>query len=157
MTRKVILVCIFAMLALMFGPAAAQAATCSGTSCYGTDPQATGCAADARTVAGPVPIKVNGVQVAVVEQRWSNICKTNWSRVRTTDGKARYLWASITDDKTAEYQARSQSATTNFWSPQIYAPGRCTWAAGAVGQYLNDRNPDGTWKNPWTLTKAACG
>lgn len=84
-------VLVFAVM-LAFGPgwahaastksAAKQLATCSGGACTGQDPQASGCAADGRTVAAfTESVYPNLNKDAYVELRHSNTCRAKWIRV----------------------------------------------------------------------------
>jgi hypothetical protein len=65
---------------LRYGTASAQVAaplaTCLGPTCTGKDPNATGCASDARTVRST---SVDGI---AVELRYSPTCRAAWSRIR---------------------------------------------------------------------------
>jgi hypothetical protein len=62
--------------------------TCSGNGCNGLDPQASGCSADAKTLASARLIApFDGVDYGSIEMRYSNICGTQWIRInsRITD------------------------------------------------------------------------
>jgi hypothetical protein len=106
-------------LALALFASPAQAVTCYGDYCSGKDPVATGCSADARTVASNVT--VYGGAYRYVQLRWSPTCKTNWTRVNYVTPK--YLWA--TQEPTKYTQWYSNHNATYSWTRQIYSPSKC--------------------------------
>jgi hypothetical protein len=105
------------------GPAAA--ATCSGNSCTGQDPIATGCANDAVTVAS---IKLPYV-VQTLDLRWSPSCKTNWARMQYD---AYPTWLRAIQPNRGDGLPRvvqiSGRSNGNSWSAMIYSPTLCVYA-----------------------------
>lgn len=66
----------------LLGPSAgASAATCSGYTCHGHDPEIYGCTA---TTTITTPVDYKGVQVATLWNRYSSACKANWARAQLT-------------------------------------------------------------------------
>ena len=124
--------------------------SCSGRSCNGQDPYATGCAGqnwDSWKVVTSDPVRDNstGEQVGWVQLWWSETCQTNWGRVVPLVG---FNWAS-------EWTGLSNKQMTPLsnihpLSPQLYAPVllACTQtsfqmsnehlATGASGQFRRD-------------------
>ena len=103
---------------------------CYGDYCSGRDPSATGCGADARSVAS----KRTGQ--GILEVRWSPTCKTNWARLTIyPTGNKCATWGSLaaiqntgyTQRKLVPATCRTRSATT-YWTPMIYSPGRSVYA-----------------------------
>jgi hypothetical protein len=76
--KIVLFVLITIMLPIVSGfPLATVAyALCSGSGCNNTDPQTTGCSADAATVKTKYPAS----GLARVELRFSDACQTRWAR-----------------------------------------------------------------------------
>lgn len=94
-----------------------------GTALDGKDPHATGCDRDGRTVA------YKSMSYGNVELRWSNSCKTNWTRVKANSSSystKAYLWRS-SDRK---YQIKSGRGT--IWTPMFYAPNITACAYGII-------------------------
>jgi len=103
----------------------ASAATCSGAGCNYQDPLATGCSADAVTVAH--------VQLPWVAQRlelrWSPSCHTNWARMYL-DTAPTWLRA-IQPDRGDGLPRVTQMIGHNdiySWSAMIYSPVLCVYA-----------------------------
>lgn len=102
------------------------AVTCSGTQCDFTDPQGTGCSANA-LIADSVTMANGKVKV---ELRYSNSCGTNWVRVSNSTGGTvtAYLYT------TRNVNIKSTSASSSWWTVQLYCPtGGCQ--ARACGTY----------------------
>jgi Protein of unknown function (DUF2690) len=98
--------------------AATLSPSCSGYGCDNTDPVQTGCSNSAYT-ASSAPITVYGSTVAYVDNRYSTSCRTNWSRVRGTNGDAKTAQICRTNGYCASPYS-SYSAT--IYSNQVYAP-----------------------------------
>src|SRR4051812_35862654 len=98
-------------------PAPALAVTCSGTGCTYQDPEASGCSADAVTVAS--------YQLPAVQQRldlrWSPRCQTNWARMYL-DTNPTWLRAVQPDrgDGLPRVTQLSGRSSTYSWSAMIY-------------------------------------
>lgn len=107
--------------ALLTGPASAGAVTCWGDYCSGKDPNATGCANGAYTVAY---VQLPGVQQRL-ELRWSPTCRTNWARILYDPNPS---WIRAVQRETGYVQWFSASNGTNSWSRMIYSPYRCVYA-----------------------------
>jgi hypothetical protein len=108
----------------------AHAVGCWGDWCSGKDPQATGCAADAYTIAAA------NYNTASLQLRWSPTCKTNWARLVVYPmGWSVFnygsLWAiqstGYTQSTNTSMVSRNASAVT-FWTPMIYSPRLCVKA-----------------------------
>ncbi|RKZ50484.1 MAG: hypothetical protein DRR16_09835 [Candidatus Parabeggiatoa sp. nov. 3] len=94
-----------------------------GKALDGKDPHATGCDRDGKTVA------YKSISYGKIELRWSNSCKTNWTRVKANRSSyytEAYLWRS-SDSK---YQTKSGKGT--IWTPMFYAPNITACASGVV-------------------------
>lgn len=76
--KMVLIVLIAMMIAIVssFPFANTAYALCSGAGCNNTDPQSTGCSADAATVKTKYPAS----GLARVELRFSDACQTRWAR-----------------------------------------------------------------------------
>lgn len=100
--------------------------SCWGDWCSGQDPQATGCAADAYTVAHA---RIPGTW-SYVELRWSPTCKTNWARVHSSWGTS-YPWALRAVQRDTGYQQVGvvNSSGSYSWTRQIYSPRLCVYGA----------------------------
>lgn len=115
------------------GAGAAQASTvhptvsCYGDYCSGLDPQSSGCAADAKTVASSYDSSTN----SLLELRWSPTCKTNWARVNTTSP----AWIKAVQPTTGYTQWGTFTAAGSpySWSRQIYSPSLCVYAQANFG------------------------
>lgn len=107
---------------LAVAPAPAGAVGCWGDYCSGTDPQATGCSADAFTVASYSPPSSS----TTLELRWSPTCKTNWARL--SGG------CDITDLRAVQSTGYTQTRSgANPWSRQIYSPTLAVKASARCG------------------------
>lgn len=111
--------------ALIAAPAPASAATCSGAGCTYQDPQASGCSADAVTVAN---LKLPYV-AQQLELRWSPRCQTNWARMYL-DTNPTWLRAVQPDrgDGLPRVTQLSGHNDTYSWSAMIYSPTLCVYA-----------------------------
>jgi hypothetical protein len=113
----------------------ASAATCWGDWCSGRDPQATGCANDAYTVAHA---RIPGTYTNI-ELRWSPSCKTEWARVPASWGKSYPSNLRAVQPSTGYSQIGVVASNGTYsWTRQIYSPSRCVYAAwvgppGSVG------------------------
>ncbi len=95
----------------------------SGYSLDGKDPNATACDRDGKTVA------YKNTSYGKVELRWSNNCKTNWTRVkpyRSSYNTTAYLWRS-SDRKMFNISGRG-----TIWTPMLYSPNITACAYGVV-------------------------
>jgi hypothetical protein len=96
---------------------------CTGRCLDGKDPNATGCDVGASTVRSATGT------YGKVELRWSNSCKTNWTRIvpnsskYSTYGKIRRA----TDGKNY-----SKSGAGSIWTPMVYAPTERACASGKI-------------------------
>lgn len=117
----------------------AAAVTCYGHYCSGKDPNATGCANDARTLGGVVRLEQAvivppGVVLywdvkGTLELRYSPTCKTKWARMKLTDDVA-YV-SGIRVKKVTGYEQYKYTAGPNpistkrgqFHTNMIYSPG----------------------------------
>ncbi len=116
--------------------------TCYGDYCSGRDPQTTGCAADATTVAW------RDVPGARLELRWSQTCKTNWARYIQYPqgfGGSTALQLRAVQKGTAYTQRLNYdingTPTGTTWSPMIYSPvklvrAEMVYQCGGVGDCL---------------------
>lgn len=97
---------------------------CWGDYCSGKDPQATGCGADAQTVA------FENLEGARLELRWSPTCKTNWARYQQYPrgwymGNAPLELRAVQDTgytQRLSYGLEPPGNGTTTWSPMIYSP-----------------------------------
>jgi hypothetical protein len=110
---------------------AAAAVTCSGDACSGKDPQSSGCAADAYTVAHNF---IPGTST-IVEIRWSQACQTNWARVGLVTSNVKAV------QQTGYTQGYSSNNGSASWSKMIYSPVLCVKALA--------------WGN-WGTTSTSC-
>jgi hypothetical protein len=122
----------------------ALAATCSGNGCNGTDPQATGCSANAITLSSARMITIrSGGDVGSIEMRYSRTCRTQWIRVtsRITDcsgdpctNMARIRRPAGADGGAISYQdnGRPGSGQVSQWSRQVYTPSTRSCGTGAI-------------------------
>jgi uncharacterized protein DUF2690 len=135
-------VCVaLASIALIVTPASpAHAASCWGDWCSGLDPQASGCSADAKTVASA---NVPGLTGETVELRWSPTCKTNWTRTNFSN----FEWLRAIQPSTGYTQGYSTNNDQFWWSKQIYSPTRCVY-----GSVMVTLPPLGRWGE----TQTAC-
>lgn len=80
--------------AVLGAAGSASAASCSGYSCHGLDPEIYGCSATSTIT---VPVKYDGVQVATLWNRYSSGCNANWARGQlTTAGRSAHDTFGIT-------------------------------------------------------------
>jgi hypothetical protein len=116
---------LLAACALLAIPVAASAATCSGTGCTYQDPQASGCSADAVTVAN---LKLPWV-AQQLELRWSPSCKTNWARMYL-DTNPTWLRAVQPNRGDGLPRVTQLSGHNDIysWSAMIYSPTLCVYA-----------------------------
>ncbi|MBL8159393.1 DUF2690 domain-containing protein [Candidatus Saccharibacteria bacterium] len=135
--RRLLLAALATAAMLVLTPATAQAAGCYGDWCTGKDPAATGCAADAVTVAvvglhlntiGVGGLSIGGDQYGQLELRWSARCKTNWARVRTWMSSSMAAVA-VVQESTNKMKARwiggneqLRTQAGSAYSPMIYSP-----------------------------------
>ncbi|MEV0005156.1 DUF2690 domain-containing protein [Micromonospora sp. NPDC050980] len=111
----------------------ASAATCSGYGCDGTDPINTGCSADARNIT-PYPARImqGANELAVVELRWSDSCKTNWGRISnrvSPQNTARVrVYRSNPYANTSWYGGTGRQ----YYGDQLYGDGMTVCAVGEV-------------------------
>jgi hypothetical protein len=134
-------------LAVSATPAAASVG-CSGDSCSGQDPVATGCSTDAYTITSvDVPDYPGQLQL-----RYSPTCGTNWARVVTyPTGWHFFLPIDIAAIQDTGY---TQGATTDilfprsssetFYTPMIYSPIRCVKATAVSTSYDFFEDGNGT-------------
>ena len=113
------------LLALGLAVGAAAPASAAGP-WDGTDPQNTGCAANALTRWSTTLVDPRtGAAVGTMEVRWSRTCQTNWVRVDNWIPGAQ-VHMSI-DRVGGPYGSASGSLTESYtgtvWSNQVYAPG----------------------------------
>ncbi len=93
-----------------------------GKTLDGKDPHATGCDRDGRTVAS------ESNSYGKIELRWSNSCKTNWTRVKADHSYSTeaYLWRS------SDRLFQTTYGTGTIWTPMLYAPNITACASGKV-------------------------
>lgn len=127
------------------GPA--QAATCSGYGCDGTDPIATGCASGTVTNTGTTYITNSaGQRLAYLELRYSVACGTNWGRITQVGSTSSiYVYAYRPSPYASTYTYGG--AGSNYYGDQLYGQGMtvCT-----VGQATDSATGQ-------TYTAAVCG
>jgi len=114
---------------LAVSAAPAGAVGCYGDYCSGQDPQATGCADDAQTVAW------YDAQGARLELRWSPTCQTNWARfILYPQGWSYVHNATLSAVQDTGYtqstsvESAGSDQTQTFWTPMIYSPVHCVKA-----------------------------
>lgn len=140
--------------ATMLPAQSAQAAVgCYGDYCSGKDPNATGCGADAKTVASTtVDFRTwwgAYVDVGTLEVRWSAKCKTNWARLSMFRGAEEYKGIELRQDSgySVHYYSGGKVPGTSagvYWTPMIYSPTRRVFA-----------QIDRVW--PWSCNRCATG
>lgn len=121
------------------------AATCSGTGCDNKDPEVTGCADNAVTLASASTVKGR------FELRRSITCNTYWVRFPNyaggstrPDGKIQLTVWDVSRDKYAHFFA--SSARGPHWGNMIYdAPPPCVWG---MAHWTNDGSWDVILKGP---------
>jgi len=108
---------------MLIQPISASAKTiikpgCYGTSCNGKDPQAMGCATDARTIANRVG---NGVRV---ELRYSKRCDARWARSTNITGyPGLWIYAYVGSGNVTFRTANTKSVWSYMWAGRIRACG----------------------------------
>jgi hypothetical protein len=112
--------------------------TCSGNSCNGLDPGATGCEGDAVTRAA-TDLVSSGVVVGRVAIRYSPSCNAAWARVSTTNPYGQYLRAEIKRiSPAATAQAAPPYPDTALRSPMLgVTAGSKFTATGKIGAAYN--------------------
>ncbi|MFF5233264.1 DUF2690 domain-containing protein [Dactylosporangium sp. NPDC000521] len=110
------------------GPAVAvpgeRSVSCWGDWCSGQDPERTGCAVGASTVASAGIPWSNGL---TIELRWSPTCQTNWARVNY----GAYTYVRAIQRSTGYTQGASSNNGVYWWSAMIYSPDKCVYASTA--------------------------
>jgi hypothetical protein len=111
--------------AIPMAPAAHASVGCYGDYCSGMDPKATGCAADAQTVAWV------DLSDGRLDLRWSPTCKTNWARYE------QYPYGSFASETPLALYAVQDTGYTQkidwfeqgvvpepdtYWTSMIYSP-----------------------------------
>ncbi len=86
-------------------------------------PTTAGCDADGATV------QSKAISGGVVELRWSNRCKTNWTRVRPNSSTSSTI-AKIT--RNSDGRNYSSSGRGSIFTPMVYAPSTTACASGAI-------------------------
>ena len=121
-----------ALLLLLLTPAGASAhgPECSGTSCRGLDPVATGCSRDAVTLAiRPHPGTASAGFLEVTELRGSARCHARWARVTSRLVSADIKWTSAWMDghwfstHTTRFGAAGARIWSRMWSGPVSACG----------------------------------
>jgi hypothetical protein len=109
--------------------AAAHGPECSGASCRGLDPVATGCSRDAVTLATiPHPGTASAGFLEVTELRGSARCHARWARVTSRLSASAIKWSSawMAGHWLATHKARFGAAGTIVWSRMWSGPvGAC--------------------------------
>jgi hypothetical protein len=134
---------------------AAAGVTCSQYGCDGKDPIATGCAADAVTVASaPVMSSQSpyGARYGTINLRWSAKCQTNWAQLVLMNPNNPGKWfRTVWIERWFRTAARTRNEFTfsgsgsPIWGDMLWAP-QCA-KAGAYMQISGDVQPkqaDGT-------------
>jgi Protein of unknown function (DUF2690) len=101
----------------------AGAASCSGDSCSGRDPQASGCSSDAYTAYS------TNLGSAQLQLRWSPSCQTNWARLIVyPQGWGCFIYGQLSAVQDTGYMQWSEAPWTcgsggaTYWSPMSYSP-----------------------------------
>lgn len=114
-----------------FSGTASASVGCYGDYCSGLDPQQTGCANDAYTVAS------YNEAAASLQLRWSPTCKTNWARlvVYPTGNSHAFNYGALVAHQDTGYEQSTSTpivtgttSSTTFWTPMIYSPVHCVKA-----------------------------
>jgi len=103
----------------------AMAVSCWGHWCSGQDPMATGCGADARTIAYR-----DDIVGARLELRWSPTCKAGWARWHQYPrgwnmGTVPYVIRTVQDTgytQTLDLGVGGVDDNETVWSPMVYSP-----------------------------------
>jgi hypothetical protein len=98
----------------------------SGSSWNGKDPHGTACEADART------IRYRSNYYGRVELRWSNTCKTNWTRISANRSSYR---TEAKVQRSSDRRIYTNSGTGSIWTRMVYAPNIKVCASGKVNGY----------------------
>lgn len=124
--KAVLIISIALMIVIVssFPPAGVAYALCSGAACNGTDPQLTGCSADAATVKTKYPAS----GLARVELRFSDACQTRWARTYNIGSLNYYANATL---RYWYFEANYIAPGINVYSDQRYGSGYR--ACGDVG------------------------
>jgi hypothetical protein len=129
------------VVSLVATPASAGAVTCSGNSCNGKDPYATGCASGAYeiTSAGRYLLDPYGhTDGSIIHLFWSPRCQTNWPVVTQpqscSDSEGTRVEANVQNRTTGQwvnYTVQALTASTYVWGNMVYSPGPA-WAYGDI-------------------------
>lgn len=125
--KKAAAVAALTLSAALVNVPSASAVTCYGDYCSAKDPQASGCSADAKTIATAYIYGSGGT--SWVNLRWSPTCKTNWAQ-------SNVITSNIKAVQTGGYtQGYSTNNGATSWSKMIYSPTLCVKASisGAWG------------------------
>ncbi|WP_132215040.1 DUF2690 domain-containing protein [Kribbella steppae] len=146
---------------LLVAPASTAAAACA-YGCDGRDPIATGCAADARTVAS-APVMSSqypyGIRYGTINLRWSPSCQANWGQLVLTNPNNpghwfRTIWIERWYGTSGVGWTRNEftfSGTGSpIWGNMLYAP-QC--ARAGVYMQVSGASP---WDQADGTTVAAC-
>lgn len=100
----------------------------------GTDPVASGCAADAVTVAAYPMTSDEGAYITDLQVRYSPKCETNWVRVNNPYGSGQAtVMASIRKNTEQGRFYNYSTATGDSWTIQLWAPGHtCILVLAAI-------------------------
>lgn len=79
--RALLILTIISLISVLIISRSAEAATCSGSSCNGQDPVATGCSSDAYAVNSRDIVDETSVILGTVYVVYSPTCQTVWSEV----------------------------------------------------------------------------
>lgn len=111
-----------------------SALSCSGRGCDGLDPEATGCSADAKTLASE-----DHIDGGKVELRWSKNCDTKWARVTRANRYQTTAWLQTTpyDLDTTVSGSWDGLVSKLVWGNMSYSPGQklsaCTYISNCLG------------------------
>lgn len=120
----VVVITTMIMVASSYPFAGVAYALCSGSGCNNTDPQTTGCSADAATVKTKYPAS----GLARVELRFSDACQTRWARTYNIGSLNYYANATL---RYWHFKALYIAPGINVYSNQRYGSGYR--ACGDVG------------------------
>ncbi len=116
------------------GSGTTPSASCPGNpsdlTCDRREPTAAGCANDAFTVDTATIVNAAGQTVGWVDLRYSNVCQSNWSRVRSNVGTTTLYAKAVREDGMT---VRMLGNASTLWTNMIYAPSAAVKACGAVG------------------------
>ena|SRR2546421_3014277 len=125
---------VLALSGLLATTTPALAAACWDRSCYGIDPQTSGCSASGYSVFTPTAIRDSaGTQLGTEELRYSSSCGANWARTTAFSQFAGALWADIYNNL-GQHQAGDYNlgSGTLLWSYMIGGAGETDWACGQI-------------------------